>query len=499
VAFDVNRPPGMEPLTPVPGSSSPTSSGGPTSDRQRHIGIAIFSSIAGFWVVVAALTTSADDWGPLPLFAGLAAFNIAAELICIRRERKDEHDWIQTSTAPLVLAITLLGPAPALLIALLGLVLPELKRRPAVEVWASNLANMSTYIVTSSLLFQWLAVETLGLTPAEPAFAIAVVAVHLYTAGMSFTINAIAGTVFWGESMRQHAQSMQWTFVGDTFFAPLTGVTAYIYGTVGIGALGLLALFQLAHQYLLGNLLISQDRADALVEQAERLSEVSASRGRLVGQVLQAEEVERRRLAEALHDEALQNLLAAKRGLAEPANGGIAHARAGVEQTIEQLRGAIFNLHPGVLEHAGLAAALRAIARRQAERSGFEAEVDVDAETGPHARLLFVLAREQLNNVVKHSGATKVAIVVSSSDGSVVMDVSDNGRGMKPGEREKAVQEGHIGLASSTERVEAVGGQMEVRSAPGEGTLVRTTIPLPAGGSNGLGEDAAPHRLGDRA
>ncbi len=108
----------------------------------------------------------------------------------------------------------------------------------------------------------------------------------------------------------------------------------------------------------------------ALKKQAGRLSELSASRGRLVGQVLQAEEVERRRLAEALHDEALQELLAARQGLAPVDDARAERARDSVGRAIDQLRGTIFDLHPAVLEHAGLAAALSEVADNQAAKPG---------------------------------------------------------------------------------------------------------------------------------
>ena len=132
-----------------------------------------------------------------------------------------------------------------------------------------------------------------------------------------------------------------------------------------------------------------------------------------------------------------------------------------------------------MLEHAGLGAALGEIADNQAARAGFRAEVDVDpAACGDHDSLLFVLGREQLVNAAKHSGATDVGLVISRDNGRVVMEISDNGCGMDPESRRKALRQGHIGLASSAERVEALGGELEIDSEPGRGTRIRTTLPL---------------------
>jgi two-component system NarL family sensor kinase len=198
-----------------------------------------------------------------------------------------------------------------------------------------------------------------------------------------------------------------------------------------------------------------------------------------VGQVLAAEETERRRLAEALHDEALQNLLFARQGFPAGISDKADRAQEAIGRTIEQLRSAIFDLHPAVLEHAGLEAALREVAERQAERAGFEAEIDVDpAACGPLDPLLFVLGREQLTNAAKHSGATEVEVVVARNDGHVVMEVSDNGCGLEDGHQRIAVEQGHIGLASSAERVEALGGELEIESPAGGGTRIRTILPL---------------------
>jgi two-component system NarL family sensor kinase len=108
-----------------------------------------------------------------------------------------------------------------------------------------------------------------------------------------------------------------------------------------------------------------------LARRAARITALADERGELVAQALAAEERERRRLAEVLHDEAVQNLLLARQELAEARRGDPAaldRAHDAVSATVEQLRGEISELHPHLLDHAGLAAALGAVAEQQARR-----------------------------------------------------------------------------------------------------------------------------------
>lgn len=218
-----------------------------------------------------------------------------------------------------------------------------------------------------------------------------------------------------------------------------------------------------------------------LTQRSEKIETLASSRRHLVAQVLDAEDRERRRLAEALHDEALQNLLAARQELASGTGGDtdLGLVQAGLDQTITQLRDAVFNLHPYLLEHGGLRVALPAVAERYAQRGGFLVEVDVDpGATGLHDQLLFSIARELVGNATKHADARTLTVSVRRDDREIVLEVIDDGRGLAEGRREEALRSGHIGLASCAERVEAIGGSFEVASIRGRGTLVRASLPV---------------------
>lgn len=458
-------------------------------ERRRRWLLVVNLLIVAAAALTAVLTSRAVDWEPVALVLVLGAFNVASELMDFRINRGSLQSWCVTSTAPLALCVAMLGPAPSVAIGAIGLAANAVKSRSPFPDLAANLANYGVFLAGGGLLCRWIA-ESQGLSPADGGFALLVVGAYAFIFLLSFLFNGAYNSIGYGDPFRE-----QWGNEGSRLLTEsptvlLAGGTAYAYGNLGLEALGLLVIVQLMYQYFTRNLLLSEERALALqqradelaalhgtlTEQARRLSELSESRGRLVGQVLQAEEAERRRLAEALHDEALQEMLSARHGLD---SRNLDRVRESIVRATEQLRGTIFDLHPVVLEHVGLSAALYEVADRQEGRTGFRPQVDVDPEAcGPHDGLLFVLGREQLTNAVKHSRATEIGLEINRVDHKVVMEVHDNGLGMDPEQRRTAVEHGHIGLASSVERVEALGGRLEIDSRPGHGTRIRTTLPV---------------------
>ena len=226
--------------------------------------------------------------------------------------------------------------------------------------------------------------------------------------------------------------------------------------------------------------------SSVLAQRDTAIATLANERGQLAAHALSAEQRERRRLAELLHDESVQTLALAQQELGDYHRTGrdvsFERARAAIAETMSQLRGEIFELHPYVLDHAGLPAALRAIADRSAERMNARITVAVDpAATGPHDELVVVLVRELLSNATKHSGASRVVVTVAADSERVELEVRDDGAGFDPGRRTGALEQGHIGLASSERRVQSVGGELVVESGPGRGTTVRATLPRAAG------------------
>ena len=220
-----------------------------------------------------------------------------------------------------------------------------------------------------------------------------------------------------------------------------------------------------------------------IAELRERLAAAEAElagRRQFVAQMMDAEDSARRRIAQLIHDDALQSLLAANQELIEAAPGraGVTRAQEVVSQSIADLREALLALHPVTLERGGFQQALGAVARQAARQAGFEVSVSVDeAALGRHDELALALARELLANATHHSRANAVTVRLAARDGAVVLEVADDGEGMEPSRPTEALASGHIGLASVEQRVQAVGGAFELDTAPGQGTMARATLP----------------------
>jgi signal transduction histidine kinase len=212
---------------------------------------------------------------------------------------------------------------------------------------------------------------------------------------------------------------------------------------------------------------------------AEEIAELAAARGRLVAQALDAEERARRSMSESLHDGALQDILAAGHDLWALGDApGAESARAMLRDVVARLRAVMVALHPTVLAYGGLDAALHAVAAQQSVAGGFEVEVDVDpAAIGQRDELLLSVARELLTNAARHARASRVELTLRSVPAGVVLEVADDGAGVPAGREREALAEGHIGLATSVERVAAVGGRLALEPLPGGGTRARAEVP----------------------
>lgn len=216
-----------------------------------------------------------------------------------------------------------------------------------------------------------------------------------------------------------------------------------------------------------------------LARRASEVADLAASRGRLVAQTLDAEDHYRRELAEDLHDDAIQNLLAARQELAGDRvhAADLAMVRMGLDRTVAQLRGAVFDLHPYLLDHAGLGPALDAVAEDCARWGGFRHEVRVDPDFEPgHKQLLFSVGRELIRNVARHADAEHLLAVVRNEGDATTLVVTDDGRGFDHERLRQAPMAGHIGLAAMAERVQAVGGTFSIESGPGSGTRVEVRL-----------------------
>jgi signal transduction histidine kinase len=205
---------------------------------------------------------------------------------------------------------------------------------------------------------------------------------------------------------------------------------------------------------------------------------------------LEAAEQERRRWARELHDETLQALgglrmlhSAALRAEAGELRGTLEEGIALIDAEIDNLSALIAELRPAALDQIGLAPALRTLAERKSREGDLEIDVLVRMRDGGGERLphetestLYRIVQEALNNVAKHAAASRAEAVVERSGDAVEVTVRDDGRGFDP-----ARVNGGFGLTGMRERVVLAGGELQIDAAPGRGTTVTATIPLPPG------------------
>ncbi|MEE6165174.1 MULTISPECIES: GAF domain-containing sensor histidine kinase [unclassified Mycolicibacterium] len=208
-----------------------------------------------------------------------------------------------------------------------------------------------------------------------------------------------------------------------------------------------------------------------------------------VEQVIEAQEIERRRLAGDIHDGISQRLVtlsyrldAAARAVDDPRALAeqLDKARELVDLTLQEARAAISGLRPPVLDDLGLAGGLASLAR---SIPGIDLEVELAETRVPdHIELaLYRIAQECLQNVVKHAEASRARLTFSLDDNVARLEIVDDGKGFDTFEHPLGSDEmGGYGLLSMAERAEIVGGRLNIRSRPGAGTAVTATIPLPA-------------------
>ncbi|NLO72914.1 MAG: hypothetical protein GX100_02240 [candidate division WS1 bacterium] len=253
--------------------------------------------------------------------------------------------------------------------------------------------------------------------------------------------------------------------------------------------------FRRPYQLLLRELKQSRDSLGDLndsleIRVRERTAEVEQRADQLRSLALEltrVEQRERRRLAEMLHDH-LQQLLVAARLRLQLAQDGVSpeevqvelqKAEEYLEEAIRGSRSLTVELSPPMLHEGGLGGALRWLGREMNEKHGLQVSVEVASEVDPGTEeaeeFLFQAARELLFNVVKHAQTPRAWVrLTPSGTGALELAVRDDGVGIDLSRLARpSAEDGHFGLFSLRERLEALGGHLTIESAPGQGTEVR--------------------------
>jgi len=210
----------------------------------------------------------------------------------------------------------------------------------------------------------------------------------------------------------------------------------------------------------------------------------------LSSELLLTEERERRHIATELHDRIGQTLAVTKIKLGELRGVSTSNEtfkimddiQEFIEQTIKDTRSLTFELSPPVLYELGLEAALAWLVNQTRQKHGLQIEFNDDGQTKPLDNscrvIIFQAARELIFNIVKHARAQRATVSVRKDNDAIRIDIEDDGLGFDISELSATASSSRgFGLFSIRERINPLGGRMEIQSAPGGGT--RTTIVLP--------------------
>jgi two-component system NarL family sensor kinase len=249
----------------------------------------------------------------------------------------------------------------------------------------------------------------------------------------------------------------------------------------------LLALFNLGFAAALGTMLAGWARANLDIANA-RTEALIVERDRsntLLRRLISAEEDERKRLAEDLHDRMGARLFYLKHALDQlRALGALAGPMSPEFNTMQEqvdscgadVRSLMNELRPTVLDDLGLYEALSEYFSSLDGICPFTIEANLDARlrgwSSKQDDMLFRLVQEALFNVRKHARATRVRVALESVGGQIVLSLKDNGCGFDPAQ----VPSGRLGLQMARERAKAAGGVLEIDSAPGKGATLRVVL-----------------------
>jgi signal transduction histidine kinase len=234
-----------------------------------------------------------------------------------------------------------------------------------------------------------------------------------------------------------------------------------------------------------------------VTELKHAMDDLGTARGRLQRlsrRLLEVQEAERRNLARELHDDIGQGLTALKLNLEALARGRdgadlvarVDEALQTARHTIERVRQLSVNLRPLQLDDLGLAAALRSHLDRQAKLGNlvphFEIQ-EVPVKLSPDIETAcFRVAQESINNVLRHAKASNVWLRLFVAGEQLALSVRDDGAGFDVTAAQRRAAAGEsLGVVSMEERVALAGGNLQIQSAPGQGTVVVASFPFAAG------------------
>jgi signal transduction histidine kinase len=215
-----------------------------------------------------------------------------------------------------------------------------------------------------------------------------------------------------------------------------------------------------------------------------------------IGAITRAQEDERKRLARELHDETIQDLIALGQKIQMlemrwksqefSSQAAIHEISAALQESIESIRRISRGLRPIYLEELGLVPALEMIIHDLALESeievGFQLSGDVERMNPDTEMALYRIVQESLSNISRHSRAQSADMRIEYADDALTITIRDDGVGFEPPDlMADLAHQDHYGLIGMTERADLLGADLDIKTAPGEGTLIRIELHHPKG------------------
>jgi signal transduction histidine kinase len=397
-----------------------------------------------------------SDWSRPEYLAVLVLTAVMCELVTIKVGRVQ----LSASHLPIALGVVLLGPVPGIVVAGCATAFDQLRRRPH---RSHVYTDVPIYLVLPVLLgIPWVLAESSGwVEPGSLGFLLGAGLLASVLDVVNFLLVALMAPTMVGVTVRHafgtgYLPVVPWNLI----LAGLAAGTAHATTGLGIeplvGFATLLGVGQLA--------LLPVERAE------RRKNELRAA--------LAERDGERERVGWEVHDEALQVLLAAQQDLTAGRAGQADRLEVAAERLalgVRQLRQLLRDRVAG--EHASVQQVVREAVERFSA-AGVRCDIEL-AAAGADEALVAPVLRELTRNVEKHARASRVGIRLTATTAGVELVISDDGAGFDADLGRRRALEGHVGLAMVRRRVAEAGGSVELRSGPGEGTIVTIRLPVP--------------------
>jgi signal transduction histidine kinase len=460
-------------------SAVPARTAAATEARTQRVALrtAMLACVLG----ATAVTSKASDWQPVALVLALSAALITADAasVAARRIRISSGLMVQTTI------MALLGPGPAVAAAACSTFVEARIHRIGMLAVLNNLVIFSILGLVGGLAFE-AAGTSLDLNPTDAGYAVLVLPIYVALSGLNLILVVGAHPYLApGTRLRAIRETAPPSLALEVVNAFMTAVAVYVGGRAGLAtaaALVMVLAVTIPLARTVGDALKSGDDLVELRqvsdERAAEVARLASDRDRLLTEVLEAEERERGRLAVSLHDGPMQRLMALRQDVAEPNPDAHTRLAAHLDEAIAETRAIISAFHPATVAELGFVASVKAAVApfpaARAIRLTIDTEVDDQALA---ASLLLPIAQELTVNAVKHASPSAIDVRVFESEGSVILEINDDGVGIDTAVAGRAVQAGHVGLAMVRRRVEDAGGTLEILTRPDGGTRSRVILP----------------------